>query len=117
MPRYVILEHDHPGLHWDLMLEAGDVLRTWRLDAPPRAGQAVGAEASFDHRTAYLEYEGPVGGGRGRVVRWDAGTYAPDEEQDGRLVVRLDGGRLRGTAVLARAATGAWSLTLAEEDG
>ena len=23
MPRFVILEHDHPEVHWDLMLEAG----------------------------------------------------------------------------------------------
>ena len=35
MPRFVILEHDHPVVHWDLMLEAGEALRTWRLAAPP----------------------------------------------------------------------------------
>src|SRR5205807_395991 len=43
MPRFVILEHDHPELHWDLMLEAGPVLRTWRLAAPPQPGRAVAA--------------------------------------------------------------------------
>ena len=85
VPRYVILEHDHPARHWDFMLESGDVLRTWRLAAPPRPGGAVAAEPSFDHRRAYLDYEGPVerrprhgdalgrrhvflgGGGRGRL--------------------------------------------------
>jgi hypothetical protein len=117
VPRYVILEHDHPHLHWDLMLEAGDVLRTWRLAAPPRAGGTIAAEDIFNHRKAYLDYEGPVSGGRGRVVRWDAGMYALDEEAGGRLVLRLDGGRLRGTAVLARAEGGAWSLTVTEEGG
>ncbi len=112
MPRYVILEHDHPHLHWDLMLEAGAVLRTWRLQAPPRPGATVAAEASSDHRPHYLDYEGPVSGGRGRVVRWDAGTYA-GEENPGRLVLRLEGARLRGTAVLARDDSGAWSFTVA----
>ena len=38
MPRFVILEHDHPRLHWDLMLQTGDALRTWRLASPPTRG-------------------------------------------------------------------------------
>ena len=37
MPRFVILEHDLAELHWDFMLEAGGVLRTWRFAAPPEA--------------------------------------------------------------------------------
>src|SRR5262245_3351063 len=75
MPRYVVLEHDHPELHWDFMLEAGEVLRTWRLAAPPGAEGAIPATAVFDHRPFYLDYEGPVRGGRGFVRRWDAGTF------------------------------------------
>jgi hypothetical protein len=110
MPRYVILEHDHPHRHWDFLLEAGDVLRAWRLAAPPRAGAAVPAEPSFDHRTVYLDYEGPVSGGRGRVVRWDAGTFAWEAEADGRIAVRLTGGRHIGTAVLTRTPAGGWLL-------
>jgi len=34
MDRFVILEHDRDGIHWDLMLERGEVLRTWAIDAP-----------------------------------------------------------------------------------
>src|SRR5947208_419106 len=77
MPRYVILEHDYPTLHWDFLLEAGAVLRAWRLAAPPQPDRAVPAEPSFDHRLVYLEYEGPVSGDRGCVRRWDSGTYTP----------------------------------------
>ena len=58
MPRFVILEHDHPERHWDLMLEANGVLRTWRLHAAPELGNTVVATPSFDHRLAYLDYEG-----------------------------------------------------------
>jgi hypothetical protein len=121
MPRYVILAHDYPMRHWDLMLEAGDVLRTWRLLAPPEPGRSVAAEASFDHRVAYLDYEGPVSGGRGTVVRWDWGEYAPALEYatraDGVVQVVLRGERLRGSVRLERDAAGAWVFTVAVEDG
>jgi hypothetical protein len=116
MPRYVILEHDYPVRHWDLMLEAGDVLRTWRLEAPPSPGQAVHAEASFDHRPLYLDYEGPISGGRGRVARWDAGTFTWALDTQDRVVAHLEGGRSRGIAVLERAVSGAWWLCIASEE-
>jgi hypothetical protein len=112
MPRFVILEHDHPSLHWDFMLEAGEVLRTWRLAEPPQPGREVPAEPSFDHRLFYLDYEGPVSGGRGLVSRWDAGTFAWEMEQNDRVVVSLQGLRLEGQIVLTRLADGTWSLGL-----
>lgn len=77
MPRFVILEHDHPVLHWDLLLEAGDVLHTWRLVAPPGA-EPIEATALGDHRRMYLDYEGPVSGQRGTVRRHDAGTFSEE---------------------------------------
>ena len=101
MLRYVILEHDHPYVHWDLMLEVGERLRTWRLAAAPEFGKPVVAEASFDHRLAYLEYEGPVSGGRGRVKRWDYGSYTLQADEAGRLVLHLNGQRLKGTVTLS----------------
>ena len=102
MPRFVILEHDHPHLHWDLMLEAGPVLRTWRLHAPPLPGQSVAATPSLDHRLVYLDYEGPISGGRGTVTRWDGGEFAWESETDERLIVQLHGGRLHGRGILTR---------------
>src|SRR5579872_1900952 len=104
MPRFAILEHDHPVLHWDLMLEAGEVLWTWRLAAPPQAGVVGEATRTFDHRPLYLEYEGPVSGNRGRVVGWDRGVFAWEARDEGRIVVRLDGGRLRGLLQLEQVA-------------
>ena len=115
MPRFVVLEHDHPELHWDLMLEGNGVLRTWRLTAPPEAGRAVRAAASFDHRLFYLDHEGPVSGGRGSVKRWDSGTFALEGDSSEQLVVYFEGGRLRGRRCLQWVAEEAWLLT-AEED-
>lgn len=110
MPRFVILEHDHPHLHWDFMLEAGGALRTWRLEAPPEPGRTIRAEPLGDHRTVYLDYEGPVGGNRGRVRRWDAGTYTGDVGQAEHVTVRLQGARCRGTAELRRGSADDWSF-------
>jgi predicted ABC-type ATPase len=112
MPRFVILEHDHPHLHWDLMLEAGDVLCTWRLERPPRgAPETIPAERISDHRLAYLDYEGPVSGGRGLVKRWDWGTYEILDSAQ-RITLRLWGERTVGLAILQETAGNQWQLVL-----
>jgi len=107
MPRFVILEHDHPELHWDLMLQVGEVLRTWRLRSPPGPGEGW-AESSFDHRLVYLSYEGPVSGNRGTVRRWDGGDFNWIEDGGDRILVLLNGGRLRGVLELSRQPAGGW---------
>ena len=93
MPRYVILTHDYPFPHWDLLLEWGDHCRTWRLPSEPRPGEPIEAEPLPDHRLHYLDYEGPVSGGRGTVARWDAGTYSTLPSDDSDLSVELSGTR------------------------
>jgi hypothetical protein len=112
MPRFVILEHDHPELHWDLMLETGGVLRTWRLARPPDApGALIDAVALPEHRLHYLDYEGPVSQGRGVVQRWDAGEYDEVEPEDAKgLRVRLHGARARGLVWLRRAGEDGWTF-------
>ena len=112
LDRYVILEHDHPVRHWDLMLEEGGRLRTWRLACVPEAGLVMRAAPCFDHRRAYLDYEGPISGDRGQVVRWDWGVFTWLENQSGRVEVHLQGERCVGRAVLVRESDEAWSFTL-----
>ncbi|GIW83796.1 MAG: hypothetical protein KatS3mg106_309 [Gemmataceae bacterium] len=90
--RYVILEHDWPAVHWDLLLDVGPVLRAWRLWEEPAVGATVRAELNADHRRVYLDYEGEVSGGRGVVRRWDAGVYE---------VVAAVGGRTEGVGLPA----------------
>ena len=107
MPRYVILEHTgtptyKPGVHWDLMLEAGETLRTWELDAIPMPGASAKGRSLPDHRLAYLDYEGPVSNNRGTVRRWDCGTYQTIRERGNEIECQLSGKRLRGTLLLKR---------------
>jgi hypothetical protein len=99
MPRFAVLSHDWPSPHFDLLLEADAVLRAWRLASPPSLG-ANAAEANFDHRKFYLDYEGVVSGGRGTVTRWDAGTFELVEDAPGRVVVELRGTKLTGRVEL-----------------
>jgi hypothetical protein len=108
MPRFVILDHDHPFPHWDFLLESGELLCGWRLLSEPVRGRPVAAEALPDHRPVYLDYEGPISGGRGRVMRWDRGSFdwlsnGPDE-----LRVAVHGQVVRGAVSIRRCANGGW---------
>ena len=114
MPRFVILEHDHPQLHWDFMLEAGDVLRTWRFAVPPEAGQTCSATQTFDHRLMYLDYEGPISGGRGTVRRWERGECEWREDSSDRIIVRLIGQRWSGVVRLQRKTGVEWTAKMSE---
>lgn len=108
MPRFVVLEHDYPTTHWDLMLETGSVLRTWRLASPPHSGDTIEATAIADHRLMYLDYEGPISGNRGRVVRWDSGLFTTREWREERIVLNLEGERLFGTLILEQGEGACW---------
>jgi len=111
MPRYVILEHDWPERHWDLMLEAGSVLETWKLSSPPNPGATLPVEKSFDHRLMYLDYEGPISKGRGSVTRWDSGTYEPMVKEENRRVVSIQGFRLQGKVEIAVQNDSSWTFS------
>lgn len=106
MPRFVVLDHDYPVQHWDFLLETGDVLRAWRLLAEPGVGRTVPAQPLTHHRTMYLDYEGPVSGGRGIVARWDAGTFAWVRDDVDEFVVDVAGGKLIGRVVVSRTSRG-----------
>jgi len=113
--RFVILEHHHEGIHYDLMLEHAGVLKTWRLPQPLRPGTAQQATYSYDHRSVYLDYEGPVSGNRGHVVRWDAGVYEGAITSDAQLEVRLAGKRCQGQLQLQLIHGDRWQVMLVGE--
>jgi hypothetical protein len=103
MPRHAILRHEHPeGVHWDLLLEFGAVLRAWALAEPPGEVAEGDARSLPDHRPLYLDYEGPISGGRGRVTRWDRGVYDLEAQSDDQWTVVLSGDVYTGRATLRR---------------
>ncbi len=84
-------------VHFDLMLETEEGLRTWAMGLLPTAGKRCGAIELPLHRAAYLTHEGPVSQGRGTVKRVMQGSYrfvTPDqvslEMKKQNLIVEMD---------------------------
>ncbi len=124
MPRFIVLRHE-PGsaggrpLHWDLMLEFDDALRTWALAAEPAMEGEVSAELLSDHRTEYLDAEGTVilSGNRGTVQRWDAGNYTCVDATPEAVEAKLEGARLQCYVRLVSRHEGQWSARFFEKRG
>src|SRR5208337_3729408 len=103
MPRFALLIHDSPrGLHYDFFLEDGHMLKTWALPRLPEPGIEIACEALADHRPVYLDYEGPISGDRGTVVRSDQGTFVIGTWTDNEVIVQLAGTKFVGQVVLQR---------------
>lgn len=113
--RFVVLLHSHPdGDHYDLMIENGPRLATWKFLHPPEAalqkelqGMRIG-----EHRLIYLDYEGPVSGNRGDVRRHDEGRCEVRVQMDELWEVTFDGRHIRGTFQLQKVDQGReeWAL-------
>jgi hypothetical protein len=77
--KFVVQKHQKESepTHWDLMLESGDFLETYRLALPPEKWKknAIEAMKIFDHPLKFLSYEGRVNKGKGWVKIADCGTY------------------------------------------
>lgn len=83
MARAAVLRHELPdgSHHFDWLFEQASgsdpderALIAWRLPAPPTgAGGRFEAVRLPPHRRLYLDFEGPVSGGRGTVTRIASG--------------------------------------------
>ncbi len=116
-PRFVVQEHHATRRHWDFRLEMAGTLKSWAVPKGPTLDPnekrlAVPVE---DHPLEYMDFEGiiPKGNyGAGTVMVWDRGTYdSVDGEplrgyEQGKLVVRLEGQKLRGEFHLVRTKMG-----------
>jgi hypothetical protein len=103
--RFVILHHcERSGEHWDLMIEQGEALATWRLARLPKRGdlQPIPADRIADHRKAYLTYEGPLTRDRGTVTRVEEGTCEVLEQTGDCWRLMIYGRRLCSSYVLKR---------------
>jgi len=78
--RFAVLSHDWPEPHFDLFLEAGSELLSWKLPTDFSPSHRSPIASGSPHRVIYLDYEGAVGGGRGTVARWDTGQFRWIEE-------------------------------------
>ncbi len=112
--KFVIQKHTRGlDVHWDLMLESGDCLQTWRLDKGP--GQILNSAAEaikiIDHRLKFLTYEGPVNNGEGNVQIAEAGTYQITSQTNDKIEMDLAGQILTGKFRLKRIKDDKWQFT------
>ncbi len=95
---FVILHHTLPdgSSHWDLCLDQGENLATWQLLEDP-AGFAsdriveIPARRIADHRREYLDYQGPISGGRGHVTRIDRGSFRTSVRRPDLWRIQIEG--------------------------
>lgn len=107
--RFVVLRHVTRGdAHYDLMIDLGHALATWKTAQPPETAgdHGLACEQIADHRRAYLDYEGPISGDRGSVTQHDRGTCRIESSTEERWVVSFEGERLRGPHELVRGGQG-----------
>lgn len=97
--RFVILRHaDGVGEHFDLMIENGERLATWKFPSfpDPAVPASVLGQRIGEHRRIYLEYEGPISNDRGEVTREDEGNCRIEAATDSLWVFDAEGSRFLG---------------------
>ena len=102
MPRFVILTHDHPYLHWDLLLEQEESLKSWRILKEPDSQTSLEVEPLPDHRMMYLDYEGSVSGNRGTVSQWDKGEFEWISKEEDFFEFLLKGSKLNAKVIIQK---------------
>jgi bifunctional non-homologous end joining protein LigD len=113
--RFVVQEHHARRLHWDLRLERDGVLVSWALPRglPPDPGENRLAVRTEDHPVEYLDFEGEIPKGEygaGEMRVWDRGTYEVEKFEPAKVVVVLNGERVRGRYALFRTKDRNWMI-------
>ena len=80
--------------HYDLFLERGGTLKSWRL-RDMDFGDVAPAAVAPDHDLKYLEYEGRLSAGKGSVAVVDTGTWLEDSWTPHGIQAALSGRRLK----------------------
>jgi hypothetical protein len=111
--KFVIQQHSTAlGVHWDFMLELGDILQTYRLDKAPQQliQNPANAVKIFDHPPKFLTYEGPVNKGQGSVCIIETGTYKMVHQAHDRIELDLNGKILKGKFTLSHIEGDNWQF-------
>ena len=115
-PQFAVLQHrQRDYTHWDLLLElpARELLATFRVDQPPPTWATAGVlpiQALPDHRRIYLDYQGPISGDRGTVIRYDRGTMRLVEQTPTHIAAEISGELLHGHLELHATTANLWRL-------
>jgi bifunctional non-homologous end joining protein LigD len=119
--RFVVQLHDATTLHFDLRIQAGDVLRSWAVPKGPSLDPAVRrlAVPVEDHSLDAGEFEGVHAGhprGSGAVIIWDEGPADVIRDEPGHMSFTLHGCKLSGGFALTRTGERRWILVKVRDE-
>jgi len=99
--KYVIHHHFTSLEHFDLMFEKDDYLETWQIDLKNfnlfLNGETVKTLLIKNHSKRYLFYQGQLSSGKGKIVRYDSGSYQERLRDQKKIIYELEGFKLKGT--------------------
>lgn len=104
---YVIQKHYATHLHYDLRLEINGVLKSWAIPKSPPLEKGVKrlAVITEDHPIEYANFEGIISNGQygaGKVEIWDKGIFNLIKHETNKIVVDIDGNKLKGKYCLIK---------------
>jgi bifunctional non-homologous end joining protein LigD len=119
--RFVVQLHDATALHFDLRIQAGEVLRSWAVPKGPSLDPGVRrlAVPVADHDLSAGDFEGVHEGqarGSGAVIIWDEGGAEITRDEPGHLSFTLHGHKLTGGFGLTRTGERRWILVKARDE-
>jgi len=119
--RFVVQLHDATTLHYDLRIQAGEVLRSWAVPKGPSLDPGVRrlAVPVDDHSLEAGDFEGVHEGqrrGSGAVIIWDEGPVDVLRDEPGHLAFTAHGGKLSGGFALTRTGQRRWILVKARDE-
>ena len=119
--RFVVQLHDATALHFDLRIQAGEVLRSWAVPKGPSLDPGVRrlAVPVADHDLAAGDFEGVHEGqrrGSGAVIIWDEGGADITRDEPGHLSFTLHGHKLSGGFGLTRTGENRWILVKVRDE-
>jgi DNA ligase D-like protein (predicted 3'-phosphoesterase) len=106
-PFIVVQDHEASSHHHDFRLLLDGVLKSWAVPkgVPEQLKLKRLAVQTEDHPVAYGSFEGTIPEGEygaGDVKIFDRGAFELKEREEGKIVVHLEGKRLKGTYALVR---------------
>jgi hypothetical protein len=112
---FVLHFHETTENHYDLMIEQGQELLSWRINDIEHLGDNRGVPCVriTNHRKEYLSYEGPVSGNRGTVRLYDSGLYTVLRWELNIIMLEMKGERISGILTITDpdSASGSCRLT------
>ena len=111
MPKMVIQKHTRDdATHYDLMLESQQTLWTWRFHDLPGSKPRQHCERSQDHDPGFLEYEGELSPGNGRVDIVEGGSFDLLSAREDEVDITARSGNIAGFCRLERKTGNDWVL-------